>query len=154
MTKEILLTKEYKAIVDDDDYEILSKFKWSARESGRRVYASRHPGRTMHMHREILGAPKDMDVDHIDGNGLNNQRSNLRLATRSQNMGNSKKHVDNSSGAKGVTWSRDKKKWEARIRCGHRRMHIGYFANIEDAAHAYDAKARELFGEFARLNNS
>ena len=141
------------AIVDTDDHERLSKFKWTLHQKGNCKYARRnkhHPdGRqtTILMHREILSSPM---IDHIDGNGLNNQRTNLRPCTNSQNSANRKKSKRNTSGFKGVC--KRSKRWDAYIRVGGIQIHLGCFDTPEQAAHAYDRKAIEVFGEFARLN--
>ena len=104
------------------------------------------------MHRVIMDAPKGMHVDHINGNGLDNRRENLRLCTNSQNHMNRKTHRDSSSKYKGVSWNKRNSKWQAYIGSGIKRKNLGYFASESDAAKAYDIKAKECFGEFARLN--
>jgi hypothetical protein len=102
------------------------------------------------MHRAILeGAPQ---VDHIDGDGLNNQRSNLRPATQAQNMANSRKYSTNTSGFKGVGWHKAAKKWRADITFDYKTRYLGLFPTAEDAARAYDSAAKSLFGVFACLN--
>ena len=105
------------------------------------------------MHREILGItdPK-INVDHLDGDGLNNQRSNLRVCTDSQNGANRGKQKNNKSGYKGVHWNKKTKKWAAQIQYHKKVLNLGYYSDIIEAAKAYDKKALELFGEFARLN--
>jgi len=141
------------AIVDTDNHERLSKFKWTLHQKGDCKYArrnKRHPDgkqTTILMHREILSSPM---IDHIDGNGLNNKRTNLRPCTNSQNSANRKKSKRNTSGFKGVC--KRSKRWDAYIRVGGIQIHLGCFDTPEQAAHAYDRKAIEVFGEFARLN--
>ncbi|MHC4574071.1 MAG: HNH endonuclease [Planctomycetota bacterium] len=103
------------------------------------------------MHREICCAPRGVVVDHIDGNGLNNRKSNLRLCTVRQNLWN-RRPAGGTSLYKGVCWRAEKKKWAARITCRDRRHHLGYFDTEMEAADAYDKKAAALFGEFAYLN--
>ena len=93
-----------------------------------------------------------MVVDHIDHDGLNNCKSNLRIATLSENRRNSRKAKDTSSKYKGVSWHKNNKKWEVKIGFNYKKIHIGYFNNIKEAAEAYNKKAKELFGEFAYLN--
>lgn len=155
MTKEIPLTKGYVALVDDEDYEWLSQWKWFAIEAGRNhVYAQRTilvdgKKRGLAMHRLIMGEPQDMWVDHINRNTLDNQRSNLRLATPRENIINAVR--ENKTGYKGVTYDtsmKRRKRWSAT--CD--RVRLGRFLTAEEAARAYDKEARERFGDFAVLN--
>lgn len=95
----------------------------------------------------VYGKWPTLDVDHIDGNGLNNSLNNLRECTMSQNLGNSRRHKDNHSGVKGVSWNKDKKKWKVRIKG----FHLGYFDSLDDAAAVYEMAAKKVFGDFARL---
>jgi hypothetical protein len=102
------------------------------------------------MHRLILTAPSELQVDHINQNRLDNRRDNLRLATRSQNNAHRRMMPSNSSGYRGV--NRHKQQWEARIKYQNQRIYLGSFANPEDAALIYDAAALLLFADFAKLN--
>jgi hypothetical protein len=148
----IPLTKGKFAIVDVEDYERLSQYKWHAVKTGDRFYAYRSKNkRSLSMHRVIMNAPKGMVVDHIDGNGLNNRRSNLRVCTVSQNHQN-RRWTGGVSRYKGVCFLKKVNKWKAEITFNGRRIHIGCFADEISAAKAYDKKAAELFGEFAYLN--
>ena len=155
--KTIPLTQGQVALVDDADYEWLSAFKWYAhkRDNGdfyaiQRIRNPPDKEVQIRMHRMILyGVP---EVDHWNHNTLDNQRGNLRAATKSQNQANSRRHEDNRSGFKGVTWRKDAGKWVARIIASRRQIHLGFFTGIADAARAYDKAARENFGEFACLN--
>jgi len=104
------------------------------------------------MHRMIMHAPKHLCCDHIDHNGLNNRKSNLRLCTNAQNTHNQRIRPNGTSKYKGVSWHRPNNKWVARIAFKRKRMHIGIFDNQMEAAMAYDDKAIELFGEFACVN--
>lgn len=151
--KYIPLTKGKFAIVDAEDYPWLSKHKWYAIKSDIRFYAYRaHRKRNISMHRQIMNAPKNMFVDHIDGNSLNNTKANLRLATSIQNTWNRRKYnVPSRSKFKGTVWVK-KQKWQARICINGKRLYLGSFNNEADAARAYDKKAAELFGQFAYLN--
>lgn len=107
------------------------------------------------MHREILGLmPEDPDVDHRDGEGLNNRRSNLRLVTNSQNNMNSQCRWGALSKYKGVSWHKRREKWQGRIKLNGKEIYLGYFDNEKKAARAYDEAAKKHFGEFARLNFS
>jgi hypothetical protein len=158
--KTIPLTKGKVAIVDDADYERLRQYSWSARKPKGYWYAARWrrsnepPGSCIIlMHRFLLDAPAGVLVDHRDGDGLNNRRSNIRTATHSQNSHNRKMHVTNTSGFKGVVRNNKRgRPWLARIALNRRQMYIGVFDTPEEAARAYDRKAKELHGEFARLN--
>lgn len=163
--KKIPLTQGEFAIVDDRDFEELSRWRWSlvVCKSGIKYAArgtrNRKEGtqETILMHRQITRAPKGKRIDHRDGDGLNNRRKNLRFATPHQNCCNSKKPLTNRSGFKGVFANhyQGKRKsstyFTASIRKG-KSIHIGSFKTAEEAAKAYNAKALELFGEFARLN--
>lgn len=153
--KTISLTQGEVAIVDDEDFENLNKFNWQAKKCKTHdiIYAVRAVKRKeKKMHREILKANPSEEVDHIDGNGLNNVRSILRECSHQQNMCNQKKSSNNTSGYKGVSW--DKNAWRVRIRLNNKEIYIGSFKNIKDAALAYDVAAQIFFGEFARTNSS
>jgi len=150
--KEITLTRGKIALVDDDDFEWLSKFRWRAYRNQCGCWYARRGESSIFMHREILGEPLGVEVDHRDGDGLNNQRYNLRLATHSQNLCNRGKQRNNTSGYKGVSWFKRVGKWHARIQINGRDKHLGYFDILEEAARAYNVAALEHFGEFAKLN--
>jgi HNH endonuclease len=148
----IPLTKGKFAIVDASDYERLSRYKWCASSTGAQTYAYRHyQGRTISMHRFLMNPPKGMVVDHIDGNGLNNRRSNLRVCTCQQNAYN-RRPKGKSSRYKGVWWDKHNKQWIVVVRRGDLHIHLGRFDDEAEAARAYDRKAFELFGEYAYLN--
>ena len=153
----IPLTKGKFAVVDDEDFERLSKFRWSAVNMGGRWYAYRYmkngepnPRRGVPMHREIISTDK-MDVDHIDGDGLNNSRANLRPASRAENLWNARK-TRGKSRFKGVHFHSQNKKWRATIMANGKKHELGCHGTEEDAALAYNKAAAELFGNFARLN--
>jgi hypothetical protein len=152
--KEIRLTKGYVALVDDEDFERVNQFKWSAKECPNTVYAQRgHDGRHTMLHRFILRItdPK-IKVDHWDGDGLHNWQQNLRIATRQQNGANRKLNKNNTSGFKGVTWRKDRGKWNAFTEIKTKRIHLGYFDCPLQAACAYDMAAVKYFGNFAKCN--
>jgi hypothetical protein len=132
---EIPLTRGLVALVDADDYEGLNKFKWSASKNRNTFYAGRFHG--VSMHSQIVAIPKGMQCDHIDGDGLNNQKSNLRVVSVRVNQQN--RHVKKASKHPGLFWQKALGKWVARIRVGHRRITIGCFKNETDAANAYMA---------------
>lgn len=161
--KQIPLNNGYTVLVDDEDYDRVSQYKWYATIKTNTVYAqrnSRHderPGqpRTMILlHRFIMDAQAGVMVDHVDGNGLNCCRSNMRLCGRVENGQNQRLSVRNRSGYKGVSWFSRSGKWLATIGVNGKLRYIGLYERAEDAARAYDAKAKELFGEFAQLNFS
>jgi hypothetical protein len=140
------------AHVDLADFERVNVHRWRAYKSRNVWYADTSiAGRSVTMHRFILSPPDGMDVDHKDRDGLNNRRGNLRIATTAQNVANQRLSPNNTSGYRGVHRHKSQR-WVAAITCNRKATHIGYFAKAEDAARAYDTKARELFGEFARLN--
>lgn len=152
--KKIPLTQGKFATVDDDVYERLTQWKWFAWLGGRTWYARRSEGKAptqkcIYMHREIVNA-SNAQVDHRDGNGLNNQRFNLRLCTHRENMRNRSVNKNNRNGFKGVT--RVGKKFRARIEVHKENIHLGYFPTLEEAARVYDDAAKKYFGEFARTN--
>jgi hypothetical protein len=148
----IPLTRGLYAIVDKADYEWLSRYRWCTLGAGERPYACRREnGKTIYMHREILQAPPDLCVDHIHGFTLDNRRANLRTCTHSENMRNRKGNSGRDL-PKGVTWQSHCNKYRAGIAIDGKPMHIGYYDDPIEAARAYDRKAIELFGEFARLN--
>ncbi len=148
--RHIALTKGRFAIVDATDYATLSQFRWHATECRGRCYAATViDGKSVAMHRMLMSPPRGMVVDHIDGNGLNNRRSNLRLCTPTQNRRNTRPRRKTSAFL-GV--SRRGDKYLARIKYQGRCLYLGLFDTEVEAARARDEKARELFGEFAWLN--
>ena len=151
--RRIPLTRGKFALVDAEDYYQLSKFNWQALTNATIFYAcGKVDGKTIKMHRFIMNAPSHLVVDHIDRNGLNNCKSNLRLCTVAQNSRNSGSNKGSTSRYKGVSWNRNVKKWGAQIRLNYKIHRIGYFENETEAAKAYDKRAVELHGEFACLN--
>jgi hypothetical protein len=157
--RRIPLTQGRCAIVDPADYYRQVRHKWHTAKGTRTVYAVRQiclgKGKTkaVHMHREIIDAPAGMYVDHINQNGLDNRRANLRLATRFQNARNRPKtNRATSSKYKGVTYRPKQDKWTATIFANGRSVHLGHFKTEIEAARAYDNAAREHYGRFAALN--
>ena len=159
--KEIKLTQGKVALVDDEDFDELNKYKWCAVKDRTTFYAMRKPSQknpARSMHRTIMNTPKGMQVDHINHNGLDNQKHNLRNCTGAENTSNYKIPITNTSGYKGVYLQCDRrgeriyKYWKAQISEQGKQKAIGNFKTPELAALAYNQKAKELFGEFAYLN--
>lgn len=154
---EIILTKGYTTIIDDEDFERVSRFKWWACESKSGAYAMRmiYPNKkptALILSRFILNAPANKFVDHINGDTLDNRKENLRLATNQQNSFNRRKLERKAFKGTYHRVDRVNRPFSARIRFNNKAYHLGYFATEIEAAKAYDAKAKELFGEFARLS--
>jgi len=157
--KELIVIQEVKVLIDDDMVEYISQFKWHF--DPRKEYLVRDVRKEdktykkrIFMHREILGLGEDdgSETDHIDGNRLNNQRSNLRTCTPAQNQWNAKIRSDNTSGYRGVYWEERSKGWAYCIRANGKNHNKRGFEIKEEAARARDIKAIELHGEFAKLN--
>lgn len=149
--KYIQLQTDSRAIVDDLDFELVSKYHWHEDSKGYVVHStSRKLGKQtkIRLHSLVMGAQKGQIVDHKDGNKLDNRRTNLRFATTAQNIANSRRHCTNKSGYKGVCWHSRDKIWAAFIKG----KHLGYFNTAKEGALAYNEAALKLFGEFARLN--
>ncbi len=141
------------ASVDDDDFERVSQYRWNADFRRHTVYVSNNT--VGYLHRFVLDAVGGLDIDHRDGNGLNNLRSNLRPCTRAQNLHNGR---TNRNGAKktskfrGVARLGPYKKWAAYLKVEGKNTYLGSFEKEEDAARAYDTAALKAHGEFARIN--
>jgi hypothetical protein len=156
--KSIPLTQGRFAKVDDDDFERISKHKWcvSKNKHHRTEYAMRREygrnRRSIKMHREILNAPNVVQVDHINGDGLDNRKNNLRFCNNAQNHCNKDPQRGGTSKYKGVSWEKRRGIWEAYICPSGKKIHLGYFHNEIDAAKAYDKKAIELYQNFAKPN--
>lgn len=157
----IILTSGHVARIDAADYERVSQYTWSARRSKKAVYAQGavqigFAKAVVAMHRFILaeeGVPPGFDVDHINGDPLDNRRENLRVCTRAQNCAN-RRHRSNARGRfKGAMFDKRTGKWRAVLTLHGKPHHLGMFPTDEDAARAYDAAARIAFGKFAKTNS-
>lgn len=150
--KELNLTRGRVAFVDDDDFDRLSKFRWSVDGRGYVCRGQWIPGenttRVLKLHREVMNPPKGQPVDHINGNTFDNRKANLRVCTWAENSANCKKKGPHRF--RGVTKRGDA--WMAQIKHLYKVYNLGTFKTIEQAAFAYDKRAAVLFGEFARLN--
>jgi two-component SAPR family response regulator len=152
---EMTISDGTTVIVDDDDYERLSKWKWTASGNGYAV-RGKHIGnrkyRRIYIHREILGAKHGEKVDHINGDKLDNRKENLRIATTAENSRNISVRKDNKSGYKGVFFASSRNKWHASIKVNYKSKFLGYFESKTEAAKAYNAAAIKYHGKFAKLN--
>lgn len=156
MTKTIPLTQGLNAVVDDEDFEALNRFRWHANAHGYAARMARRNGKriVILMHWHVCWSPPGTVVDHINGNRLDNRRSNLRACTRAQNNTNRRmSRQGRSSQFRGVCWRTHAKAWKAYIKHERKQMHLGYFKDERAAAQAYNDAALRLFGEFALLND-
>jgi hypothetical protein len=155
--KEIPLTQGKGALVDAEDYEELMKYKWYAMNSRGTWYAVRNVNwdakkqrsSRENMHRVIMNTPKGMETDHVNGDGLDNRKINLRVCTHQQNNCNKNKLSTNTSGYKGVIFHKPSKLWTARIRNGDKTISLGYHKTKEEAYKSYCEACIKYHGEFA-----
>ena len=158
--RRIPLSRGKYAIVDPEDYDRLSKYKWHAQKGPQTWYAvhsltngKKEKRKNIQMHHLVIDVPPGMFCDHINHNGLDNREANLRAVTHTQNVWNRRKFKPYSrSKYKGVDWANDMKRCRARIRVNGKRMYLGSFESELDAAKAYDQAAQKYHGEFAALN--
>ena len=155
--QEIVLTQGFKTLVDDEDFDSASALNWHARRKGKTVYALRKIRRpdgsrsVQYLHQFLF--PEAGEIDHKDGDGLNNRRHNLLPCTHQQNLQSHRRKIPGTSSQfRSVTWHSLARKWAAQIKCNGKRFHLGLFLNESDAARAYDVRAREYFGIFAAPN--
>ena len=151
----IPLTQNKFTKIDNDDYEIVKDYKWCYHQGYAKTNITLPNGKrkSLLMHRLILGLtdPK-IQADHINHNKLDNRRNNLRSCNIQQNHMNQSSRKNSTSKYLGVSWNKNAKKWHSNIRFNNKRIHLGLYTNENDAAKAYNLKAKELFKEFANLN--
>lgn len=154
--KWIPLTKGLFALVDDADYELVNAYNWNVTAKSRsgNLYVERRAGgRLLSLHRWLMNAPKGTQVDHINGNGLDCRRANMRVCSVKENHWNVRKqNRATSSRFKGVTWDKNRNLWMAKIKHNGKHKYLGRFSEQELAARAYNRAAEELFGAFALPN--
>lgn len=160
----ISLNKGKTTIIDAEDYNKIKMYTWRTFKCKNTCYVTSDASvsgglrkKTLLLHRLILDLKRGISVDHINGDGLDNRRNNLRIATKQQNGFNRNKNKERngkkcSSKYKGVGWHTRDKLWYAQNKNNYKMIHLGYFKSEEEAARAYDRKAKELFGEYAKLN--
>lgn len=153
MTKEIRLTNGMVALVDDEDYEKVIAYKWRFDGRYATTVIDKESQQKVYMHRFLTRAETGELIDHKNGDTLDNRGENLRKANYRENSANRKLYAHNTTGFKGVyRYSRGSKRWRAAITFNDKQISLGYYANPIEAAKAYNKKAVELFGEFAKLN--
>lgn len=158
--KEILTSHSRYALVDDEDYEKVAMYKWYAVKLGNRAdgyYACgniKKDGKyhTIYMSRLIMNPQKEMVVDHINHNTLDNRKENLRICTRRENTKNRVKNNGNKSGYKGVCWNKNAQKWQAQIMTNYKKLYLGVFDDKEAAFEAYTVAAKKYHGIFHNID--
>lgn len=151
MMEIALINSKLTAKINDEDYPLVAGYTWYLHRHNCQNHATTViDNKTIQMHRLILVTEKQ--VDHKDRNGLNNQKSNLRAATASQNSANRGPAITNTYGYKGISFEGRRDKWVAKIKVNYRKLHLGYFKTKEEAALAYNEAALKYFGEFAYQN--
>lgn len=151
--------REY-SLVDDEDFEKFNQYMWCVfnkkselKYAARNIYSeATKKWKVIFLHREIMKTPKGFVVDHINHDGLDNRKENLRNCTTAENLRNARRTEDNTSGYKGVCWNKLRKKWYAYACVSGKRIHLGCFFDKEKAARAYDDAAKKYYKEFASLN--
>lgn len=165
-TNKICVGKNHWVLIDETDYELVSRFRLFLSKKGSRLYArcvviigklnGKHVYRTVSLHKLIMRPPNGMQVDHRNHNGLDCRRSNMRICTNGQNKQNCRSAKNSSSRYKGVCWNKALQKWHSAIEIilNNKRkcIHLGYYKEEQKAARAYDGAAIKYFGEFACLN--
>lgn len=150
--KRILLSNGGWAIVDDEDWLYLVGFNWHTNKTSKYAMCNSPPLHGEYMHRVIakrVGLDCSYEIDHVNGDRLDNRRCNLRAATRSQNSYNAKRRRDNTSGFRGVCWDKRRSKWQASIKFGGRRLFLGNYDTKEAAAFAYKIASKKYYKAFS-----
>jgi len=155
--KLIPIGKTHFAKVDDHNFHIVNRYAWHLHNNKNKLYAQTFwrgikPTVKLSMHRFIMNPGRDLEVDHIDGDGLNNCESNLRICTHAENGRNRQLRKYAYSGFLGVSWDKKSNKWRAQICINYKTIPLGAFENAQDAARARDEAALKYHGQFARLN--
>ena len=158
--RRIRLAQPRYAVVDPEDYDDLREHDWSLWSDGQMFYAVRREGTKsggkttiVWMHRQICKTEKGLVVDHINHNGLDNRRANVRACSFAENLRNRRKYRSGTSSRyKGVNWCKRRKRWRARICLNRKEIALGQFTDEVEAAKAYDTAAKKYHGEFACLN--
>jgi hypothetical protein len=150
--KTIKLTRGFETIVDDDIYDLYNWYSWCYFPKGVAARRGRKgEPKVVYLHRAVVKCPVELQVDHINGNKLDNRRENLRICTNAQNCANQTKRCNNTTGAKGVTYRNNK--YEANISVNSKRIWLGTYDTLNEAANAYDRAAKLHHAEFANVNN-
>lgn len=156
--KKIKLTQGKYALVDDRDFDFLNQWKWFCHSRSGNHYVTRNlynkknkTQKQIHMHRLIMNTPKDKIIDHIDGNGLNNQRKNLRICTQIENIKNQGKKSNNTSGFKGISLRKDTNKYRVRINVDNKCINLGNYTSKLKAYEVYCEACIKYHGEFANV---
>jgi hypothetical protein len=145
--KKIKLTQNKYTLVDDENYDYLNQFNWYCHSENYAVRTDKF-GKAIYMHRIIMNISNKLYIDHINANGLDNRKENLRICNKKQNAGNSKLYKNNTSGIKGVTWHKASKKWRAVITINKKVKNLGYFSDKNNAKLIYEKAAKQHFEEF------
>ena len=158
MSIQIPLKQGQFAIIDNEDFNLVKDYKWHLKKERYTYYVranirlSSGKYKMIRLHRLILNLSNSEICDHINGNGLDNRKINIRIATHAQNNANRKKAQKKSSKYKGVCWNKERNLWQANIYLDQKTINLGCFANEEEAAKVYNSSAVKLFGAFAKLN--
>jgi hypothetical protein len=157
--KTIVISNGSTVLVDDKDFEALSQYKWTAHVNRTTCYAIRRqrisedrPGSIVYMHRQIMCPMEGMVVDHINKDGLDNRRENLRICSQTENLRNQRPRSNKRSKFKGVSWNENDMAYHSRLQFGGRGVWLGMYKSEVDAAKAYDAGAIHYYGKYALTN--